>query len=214
MAGLGCADDPRLSRELERLRALPVNFDVHAVDPERPGPEWTVDDFRQPLPGEPPGPPLSGGPWERACALVRDYKFADPTVVRRACRSSDDLVGSELLLETNFHGLTFPLPCRVGAVTDTVGAEERVWGWNYRTLEGHLEQGQMGFLVRKDLAGGDVEFRVHAFSRRASIPNPVVRLGFLLFGRSTQLRFIRSACRRMVDLTAPVGPPAGRNRPR
>ncbi|WP_243793641.1 DUF1990 family protein [Saccharopolyspora gloriosae] len=214
MAGSRCADDPRLSRELERLRTLPVNFDVHAVDPERPGPEWTVDDFRQPLPAEPPGPPLSGGPWERACALVLDYKFADPTVVRRSCRSSDSLADSELLLETNFYGLTFTLPCRVGSVTDTTRDGARVWGWNYRTLQGHLEQGQMDFLVSKDVAGGEVEFRVHAFSRAAPIPNPVVRLGFQLFGRSTQLRFIRSACRRMVDLTEPVARPAGRSRPR
>ncbi|MBB5071003.1 DUF1990 family protein [Saccharopolyspora gloriosae] len=213
VTGLRCDDDPHLSRELERLRTLPVNFDVHAVDPEQPGPKWKVDDFRQPLPGEPPGPPLSGGPWERACALARDYKFADPTVVRRACRSSDDLVGSELLLETDFHGLVFMLPCRVGSVTDTTRDGERVWGWNYRTLRGHLEQGQMDFLVRKDLVSGDVEFRVHAFSRAASIPNPVVRLGFALFGRSTQLRFIRSACRRMAELTEPVARRGGRTPP-
>nr|WP_246458350.1 DUF1990 family protein [Saccharopolyspora gloriosae] len=71
----------------------------------------------------------------------------------------------------------------------------------------------MDFLVRKDLVSGDVEFRVHAFSRAASIPNPVVRLGFALFGRSTQLRFIRSACRRMAELTEPVARRGGRTPP-
>ncbi|MFR9727644.1 DUF1990 family protein [Saccharopolyspora sp. MS10] len=212
MTGPGCADDPALRRRLARLRELPVNFDVDRVDPLDPGPGWRVDDFRQPLGAEPPGPPLVGGPWERACALVRDYKFADPMVVTRACRSGESLADSDLLLEANFHGLPFDLPCRVGGVVDTTSDGVRIWGWNYRTLRGHLEQGQMDFGVRKDLATGDVEFRVHAFSRRAPIPNPVVRLGFVLFGRGAQLRFIRSACRRMRDLTRPAALPAARGR--
>ncbi|MCA1192376.1 MULTISPECIES: DUF1990 family protein [unclassified Saccharopolyspora] len=212
MTGLRCDDDPRLLRELARFRDLPVNFDVAAVDPLDPGPEWTVDDQRRELPAEPPGPPLVGGPWERACALVRDYKFADPTLVSRACRSTRELEpGADLLLETSFHGLVFRLPCRVGGITDTARDGVRVWGWNYRTLRGHLEQGQMDFLVRKDIATGTVEFQVRAFSRHAHIPNPVVRLGFAVFGRSTQLRFIRGAGHRMVELTEPVARRADRN---
>jgi uncharacterized protein (UPF0548 family) len=199
---------------LEQLRTLPLNFDVHAVDPAAPGQGWHVDDFRQPLPPEPPGAPLSGGIWEMACALVRDYKFADPTIVPLACRSSDSLAESDLLLVTNFHGLTFYLPCRVGEVVDETTEDVRLWGWNYRTLQGHLEEGQMTFSVRKQLSTGQVEFRVHAFSRTARIPNPVVRLGFGVFGRHTQLRFIRGACRRMAALTAPAGRPADRSRPR
>ncbi|MEU6131789.1 DUF1990 family protein [Saccharopolyspora sp. NPDC047091] len=215
MTGLRCDDDPRLHRELARLRDLPVNFDVDAVDPQDPGPEWTVDDRRRELPGEPPGPPLVGGPWERACALVADYKFADPTLVRRACRTgAEPVAGADLLLETSFHGLVFLLPCRVGGITDSTRDGVRVWGWNYRTLRGHLEQGQMDFLVRKDTATGAVEFQVRAFSRTAPIPNPVVRLGFAVFGRSTQLRFIRGAGDRMAELTEPVARPADRSRRR
>ena len=67
-------------------------------------------------------------------------------------------------------------------------------------------------ILRKDLATGAVEFRVHAFSRPAEIPNPVVRLGFLLFGRGVQLRFIRSACRRVRVLTGSAALPAARSR--
>ena len=59
-----------------------------------------------------------------------------------------------------------------------------MWGWNYRTLDGHVEMGQMDWEVWKWLETGAVEFRVHAVSRAAPIPNPIVRLGFhLLRGR-------------------------------
>lgn len=196
--------------EVARLRELPLNFDP----PQQPRePDWRVDDFRQRLPPEPPGEPLPGGTWELACALVRDYKFADPMLVTRVRRSSPRLADSELLLTTRFHGLVFHLPCRVGEVVDDTVDGVRRWGWNYRTLQGHLEQGQMDFAVRKDLATGEVEFRLHAYSRPARIDNPVVRLGFLLFGRSTQLRFMRGACARMAALTRPpAAAPTGRSR--
>jgi hypothetical protein len=81
------------------------------------------------------------------------------------------------------------------------GRHVRVWGWNYRTLEGHLEMGQIDFEVWKWLDSGDVEFRIRAFSRRAAIANPVVRVGFRVFGRREQLRFARNACARMARLT-------------
>jgi uncharacterized protein (UPF0548 family) len=78
----------------------------------------------------------------------------------------------------------------------------RRWGWNYRTLQGHLEMGHMDYEVRKLLDSGEVEFRIHAVSRPAHIPNPVIRLGFRLFGRRVQRRFARHACQRMARLTA------------
>jgi len=87
-----------------------------------------------------------------------------------------------------------------GVRTDD-GRQAAVWGWSYRTLEGHLEAGEMAYEVRKWLDTGEVEFRIHAFSRTAQISNPVVRLGFRLFGRREQTRFARSACERMRRLT-------------
>jgi hypothetical protein len=62
--------------------------------------------------------------------------------------------------------------------------------------------GQMDYEVRKWLDSGEVEFRIHAVSRPAHIPNPVIRLGFRLFGRRVQRRFARHACLRMARLTA------------
>jgi hypothetical protein len=69
---------------------------------------------------------------------------------------------------------------------------ERVWGWSYQTLQGHLEQGRLSYEVIKNLASGQVTFRVFGYSRPAPMRSPVIRLGFALFGRRTQRRFYRS----------------------
>ena len=52
----------------------------------------------------------------------------------------------------------------------------------------------------KNLDTGLVTFRVAGYSRRAPIQNPVIRWGFLLFGRWTQQRFYRNIQARMTDL--------------
>lgn len=94
----------------------------------------------------------------------------------------------------------------VGEVSDATltdkGRQARVWRWDYRTLEGHFEAGQVDYQVRKWLDTGEVEFRISAFSRVAPIPNPVVRLGFHLLGqRKHQTQFGRRACEPMRWLT-------------
>lgn len=187
------------------LHRLPLNFDPRRHDVNRPESGWYVDDYRQPLPAEPPGRPVAGGSWEIACHLVRNYEYADPRIIREICRSGPPEPGRNMLLEGRFYGLRFYLGLRVGDVIDEVieqdGRQARVWGWNYRTLQGHLERGQMNQEVRKWLDTGEVEFHVHGFSQQAYIPNPIVRLGFVLFGRHTQVKFYRRACRRMKALT-------------
>jgi len=45
-----------------------------------------------------------------------------------------------------------------------------VWGWCYQTLQGHLEQGRLGYEVIKNLHTGQVSFRVPGYSRPAQIP--------------------------------------------
>jgi hypothetical protein len=59
--------------------------------------------------------------------------------------------------------------------------------------------GQMDYALWKWLDDGQVEFRIHVVSRPARIANPVVRLGFRLFGRRQQVRFARRACARMAE---------------
>jgi uncharacterized protein (UPF0548 family) len=191
-------------RGLEELRDRSLNFDEasRATWTEENG--WHIDDYCQPLPAESPGPPEPHGPWERARGLLRDYEFADPEIVRATFRRDLPLEGRDMLLEARFLGLRFRLGVRVGRVIDETrsveGRDVRVWGWGYSTLQGHLEMGHMDYEIWKWLDTGAVEFRVHVVSRPGRIPNPVVRLGFRLFGRREQVRFAKSACARMAQL--------------
>lgn len=191
----------RARRAFAGLQHRALNFDPRELDDAGPRGGWTVDDHHVALPPEEPGPPEPGGSWEVARELVRHYRFADPRLIEAVFRPGDGLEGRNMLLQGRFCGMRFLMGARVSAVVDgeeTVdGRPVRVWGWSYRTLEGHLEQGQMDFTVVKDLGGGGVDFRIHAISRPARIPNPVVRIGFRLFGRRLQLRFARTACARM-----------------
>jgi uncharacterized protein (UPF0548 family) len=115
------------------------------------------------------------------------------------------LEGRDMLLELKllvFH--TFA-GCRVGRVTDeqrTVnGRPVQIWGWPYQTLEGHIEQGEMHWEVWKWLDTGDVEFRVHSYSRMVGSKNPFMIIGVRLFGQRERRRYLTSACRRMRELT-------------
>ena len=135
---------------------------------------------------------------------MRDYEFADPAIARAVYRRDSELEGRDMLLVIRFWGLRFPVGVRVGGVIDEEravgGRQVRVWGWNYATLQGHLEMGQMDYEVWKWVDNGDVEFRIHVVSRRSRVGNPIVRLGFRTFGRREQVRFARRACERMASL--------------
>jgi uncharacterized protein (UPF0548 family) len=204
------ADRPRGSRRtrkaLAALAGKGFNFDPDQAERFTTPNGWHVDDYAQPLPPEPPGPPAPGGSFEVARELMRDYAFADPAIVRAVYAEDSPFETRDMLLEGRFWGLRFHFGVRVGGLVDeelTVADRPvRRWGWNYRTLQGHLEMGQMDYEVRKMLDSGEVEFRIHAVSRPAHIPNPVIRLGFRLFGRRVQRRFARHACQRMARLTA------------
>ena len=165
---------------------------------------WHVDVVHRALATELPGAPVDAGPWERARRLVHDYQFVEPGIIRALYRRDEELLGRDMLLEGRFAGLRFDMGVRVTSVVDeTRGAGEtaqRVWGWGYQTLEGHLEEGELVYEVIKHLHTGNVEFVITGYSRRAPIPNPIVRLGFTLFGRMTQQRFYRSCGRRLQKL--------------
>jgi uncharacterized protein (UPF0548 family) len=204
----GLRIETRKVTALDALRDKSPNFDAASRDTWTEERGWHIDDYRQPLPAEQPGPPEPGGPWERAQRLLRDYEFADPELVRASFRRDGPLEGRDMLLEVRFWGLRFPVGVRVGAVIDETrvvdGRDVRVWGWGYGTLQGHLEVGQMDYEVWKWLDTGAVEFRVHVVSRPGRIPNPIVRLGFRLFGRREQVRFARRSCERMALLVGSV----------
>ena len=139
--------------------------------------------------------------------------MADPALVRAVYDAAAPLDGRDMLLVGRFLGLRFPMGVRVGGVVEgpdaVEGAPVHRFAWHYRTLEGHLERGQMDYEVVKELDSGRVRFRILAYSQRGPIGNPVVRAGFALFGRPTQTRFYARALQRMRALTAEraaVGP--------
>jgi uncharacterized protein (UPF0548 family) len=198
--------DPDARRALDELHDKGLNFDRDRPEQFTPANGWRIDDYCQPLPVEPPGPPRPDGSWEIARRLIRDYEFADPAIVRAVYYPDHPLQQRDMLLEGRFLGMRFYFGCRVGGVNDETRTIDRrpvrVWGWNYRTLQGHLEMGQMDYEIWKWLDSGEVEFHIHAVSKPAHIPNPLIRLGFRLFGRPMQVRFSRRACQRMARLTA------------
>jgi uncharacterized protein (UPF0548 family) len=201
---LSQVDEPAALDELAGLR---VNYEP-ARAPEH-GAEaveghWHVDSGATMLGWEQPGAPENAGVWATACRLVSEYEFADARILRGAYRRGGELLGRNMLLEARFFGLRFYVGVRVTGVIDeeraASGGRERVWGWSYQTLEGHLEQGRLSYEVIKNLSTGQVTFRVAGYSRAAPIENPVIRLGFRLFGRWTQERFYRNIQERMAEL--------------
>jgi uncharacterized protein (UPF0548 family) len=196
---------------LDDLRGRQVNYDpARAPEDGRPEGHWHVDSGAILIGREPPGDPVRGGPWEMARLLVAQYEFADERILRAVYRKDQDLLGRDMLLEGRFYGLRFYFGVRVTGVfdetRDTYRGQERVWGWCYQTLQGHLEQGRISFEVIKNLATGQIAFRVTGYSRAAQIPGPLVRFGFRAFGRRTQERYYAAVQRRLYQLIQQGGP--------
>ena len=206
MSETGLLGSPRTQRRLAQLERKPLNFDLASLRNASPGSGWTITDLCQPLPSEPPGMPRDDGSWQIARRLMSGYEFADPSIVRAYYDPTVPLERRNMLLKLQAAGIVHVfVGVRVGEVyertQDVEGRRARVWGWNYRTLEGHLEMGQMDWEVWKWLDDGRVEFRVHAVSRAARIPNPIVRLGFRILRGRERRAFLQSTKRRMRTFT-------------
>jgi uncharacterized protein (UPF0548 family) len=197
--------DRRTLRRLSELSRRAVNFDVARIDEYTPDNGWRRDDMVERLPCDSSGPPVEGGSWRVARRLMVEYQLADPRVVRAFYHADAPLPGRDMLLRIRFAGLRFSVGVRVGDVYEETravdGRPAHVFGWFYRTLEGHFEQGQMNYEIWKWLDTGDVEFRLFAFSRAARSGPVLLRTGFRVFGRTQQLRFYRQVCRRARRLT-------------
>jgi uncharacterized protein (UPF0548 family) len=188
------------------LHARDINFTPLAWADAAADPAWNVDRQHTALRSEAPGPPQPDGPFEVARRLLRDYEVADPALVRAVYDAAAPFDGRDMLLVGRFYGLRFPMGVRVGGVVDgpdeVDGMPVQRFAWHYRTLEGHLERGQMDYEVVKFVEDGRIEFRIAAYSQRGPIGNPILRAGFGLFGRWSQLRFYARAAARMRSLTA------------
>lgn len=181
---------------LAEQRHRRVNFDRDEVDAG-----WHHDLQRAPLGTEESGPPQAGGVWETACRLVAAYEMADPGRIRAVYEADSALEGRDLLLEGRFLVLRFYMGVRITEVIDEQRGAERIWGWAYETLEGHLERGRMSYEVVKHEDTGAVELVITAYSQGTPTLGPVTALGWRLFGRRTQLSFYRSCGTRLRRLT-------------
>jgi uncharacterized protein (UPF0548 family) len=187
---------------LAAQRSRKVNFDQGEVDDS-----WHHDTARAALGAEAPGPPEPNGVWETACRLVEAYEFADKRLIRAVFSAEAPLHGRDMLLEGRFAVLRFYFGVRVTEVIDEErpcdgdrSAPDRVWGWAYETLEGHLERGRMSYEVIKHQDSGAVELLITAYSQGSPTLGAVTGLGWRLFGRRTQLRFYRLCGRRLATL--------------
>jgi uncharacterized protein (UPF0548 family) len=192
--------------QLGSLAGRSINYDADAVDLDHPPDGWKLDVRRQALPSEPPGEPVPGGPWEIAVRLIRGYEFADPSIVRARYDVDAPLLGRDMLLQLRALGLvSVYVGVRVARVwddhQDRDGRRARVFGWAYRTLEGHVEEGEMAWEVLKWLDTGEVEYHARAVSRTAPISNPLIWLGFHLLKRYERRAYLNSTDRRMRQLT-------------
>jgi uncharacterized protein (UPF0548 family) len=196
---------PRQRRSLASLADRPVNFDPAAASPPVDLSAWRVDEMVEPLPHEAPGPPAPGGSWEVAKRIMDGYQLAEPRIVTGVFAPSAPLDGRDMLLRVHYGPLRLEVGVRVGEVREETGEidgrEVLNYGWSYTTLQGHFEEGEMRYELRKWLDTGDVEFRLHAVSRPARSGPLLPRVGFQLVGRNQQLRFYRQVCRRLRRLT-------------
>ena len=197
----------RAERAPAALRGVPLNFEPRPLERYTADRGWHADALSQRLPGERPGDPAPGGPWQIARRLMEDYRMADPAIVRATWDPHAPLLGRDMLLELRFHRI---LRVRVGVRVTRVWDDERVlagrparvFGFEYVTLRGHVETGLMDYELYKWCDNGAVEFRLHAHSRASGDGAPWIRLGFRLVGRREQVRFYLLCCERIARLTA------------
>lgn len=195
----------RYSTYLDRWRGAQLNFDISKTEEFTEANGWRLDEYSIGLPSEAAGEPVPNGSFEAAKQVLLNYEFPDPALITGIFVPDDPLADRVMVLRARFLFMTFLFGARIGRVIDELRPTEkqgqaRVWGYSYRTLEGHFEMGEITFEIWKFLESGEVQFRIHAYSHPDFIPNLAYRVGFRIFGRSLQVRFARTALTRMQQL--------------
>lgn len=192
------------SSRLDAYRTARANFDLERRAEYTQSNGWRIDDYCIELPAEPPGDPIPGGPWELACDVLHNYEFPDPSLIEGIYIPDAPLAERVMLLKARFLFFTFWFGVRISRVIDEVRectqGPARVWGYSYYTLDDHFEMGEITFEIWKFLEDGQVEFRIHAYSRTGRISNIFYRIGFAIFGRWLQVRFAHQALERLQRL--------------
>jgi hypothetical protein len=192
--------------QLEAYAHTKVNYDVGTSEQDA-ATGWRVDDYATDLPAELPGPAQAAGPFAAAVDILRNYKFPPPNLITGIFAPGQALENRIMVLRAQFLGFTFLFGVQVVDVVEEAArptplGPEQVWGYGYRTLEGHFERGQINFSIHKNLTTGAVRFCIHAVSQKGTIRNPFYWIGFKVFGRMLQRRFARQSLVRMRRLVA------------
>ncbi len=198
--------DARLRERLDLIAKLQPTIDLTKRESFVEAAGWHIDAREVPLLPEPAGPPTANGSFNKACELLKAYAFPPPRLIRGRFDPDAPLDSRAMLLTATYLWLTFELPVRVSRVIDLERegkqGPERVWGYSYQTLAGHLERGEITFEIVKHVDSGDVVFRIHSFSQTDHIANPIYRIGFRLVGRRLQRRFAEESLSNMQRLVA------------
>ncbi|MFL5272907.1 MAG: DUF1990 family protein [Anaeromyxobacteraceae bacterium] len=197
----------------ERLAAIDprsVNFDPSGPLTAERG--WNEVRSHAVVARERPGPPLADGAYVRARRLVAACAHSDPRIVVAHFDPAAPLAGRVMLLELMSARLHFLCPVVVGETRDDSDAVRATSGFTLVTLRGHLERGREWFLVEKDLATGDIRFRIEASWRSGDFPGWWAWAGFQLLGRRSQRRWHRLAHVRLRRLVLARAEGSGRRR--
>ncbi len=204
--------DPRLLARLSAISRMLPTVDLTQRDTYVAATGWNVDAREVALPPEAPGDPLPDASFANACAILRQYSFPPPRLIRGRFDPSAPLDGRAMLLTATYLWMTFELPVRVSRVIDsrrnTSGGAEQAWGYSYQTLAGHLERGEITFEIIKTLETGSVRFRIASFSQSNHIANLIHRIGFRFVGRRLQARFAVESLHNMQRLVLQALGPA------
>lgn len=190
--------------QLERIRALELNFDLDRREEYLESADWNIDEYEAELPSEAPGAPEDNGSWQCAKDILINYEFPDPNLISGVYVPDDPLEERVMLLEAKFLGFTFHFGVKIQSVIDEMREDDKgeahVWGYSYTTTEDHFEMGEITFEIWKYIEDGTVIFRIHSYSRTGHIDNLLYRLGFAIFGRTLQKRFATTCLDRMQKL--------------
>ena len=200
--------DAELARRLEAARMRRRNFDKAETE-ERMTPErgWSRHHSTALIATESPGPPVSGGPFEKAWDGIERFAFSDPRIVKGHFDPSAPLDGRVMLNEVLIWGLRYLNPVVITALRFHSDDQRTTRGFRYETLEGHFETGLEWFLLTKEHASGKVTFTIHAGWRVGQLPNWWSKIGFKILAPRYQRAWHRLAHLRLRQLVGATGLP-------
>lgn len=196
--------DDSLRARLAEISQLEASIDLAQREQYLTEGGWNVDAREIALLPERPGPPERDGSFVTAVSILRDYRFTPQRLISGHFDPEAPLATRPMLLSARFLWMRFELGVRVHRVIDEVRSgrvgEDAVWGYSYHTLAGHLERGEITFEVVKQMATGDVDFRIHSLSQTGHIANWFYRFGFRLVGRRLQRKFAVESLQNMKQM--------------